>query len=172
MSQNNDLLLEALAEKQAEMEKEMKQLKEKIEQPAKSYDPEPMVKTIDKVLRGFDSRIKKLELKPTTSDAGDLTGPKNRIWILPPWRHLVFMICGALTIGLLIRFAYLGYAYKEYYYKYKSIDLLGLTVEEADAFYEEVPRTFRQIVNDSLEVIDAKKKILEYEMEIKRIGED
>jgi hypothetical protein len=166
MSQNNDLLLESLAEKQADMEKDIKDVKKRLDQTAgfNETDRKNLI-LLNKCQVNISNRIEEIKKKILIPKNEDEVIPNNIMeksklqWLIDK-REYIFI--ALLLVSILLNILWAGKAekYENGYYIYHLERMADLTSVEADSVFI-VHEDFVKETVDSIRVSELKRKEIE-----------
>ncbi|MEQ8906422.1 hypothetical protein [Ekhidna sp.] len=173
---NDQVLLEALAEDQESLKKKVKQLEAVINEETKGALHDEQMDKLVKLFNHLSARLKKLENQNDASVELDKPN-ETKITRVRINRKMVvaFMLIGSLLwyCAILIN---RGIKYEEPYYKYQSMDLFGLSKNEVDYHYQLNEDSMIQVVEDSINHIHKRRKaqneIEEYHQRINSLKEE
>jgi hypothetical protein len=166
MSQNNDLLLEALAEKQAEMEKEIKKVKKRLDQTTcfNETDRKNLL-LFNKCQVNISNRIEEIKKQIETPKRDEEVMSKNikegsKLQWLIDKREYIFIVL--LIVSILLNIHWIGKAdqYENEYYIYHLERMADLTSIEADSVFI-VHEDFVKETVDSIRVSELIRKVIE-----------
>jgi len=175
---NDQVLLETLAEDQENLKKKVKNLELQISKKEASTNHHEQIERLIKLYNSLAARLKNLEdQKPVSSEPNE---PYQKLSFTKIRVNRKKMAISSILIGAIIWYCVIlisrGIKYEEAYYKYQSMDLFGLEKPFVDYLYQVDKDSMMQLVDDSIAHIDhrrnAQDQIEEYQKRINSLEEE
>ncbi|MEP0987516.1 hypothetical protein [Ekhidna sp.] len=174
---NDQVLLETLAEDLESLKKKVKNLELQISKKEANTNHDGQIEKLVKLFNNLAARLKNLEdQKVISADANEPSQKLSFTRIKVNRKIAISYILIGAVIWYCVILVGRGIKYEEAYYKYQSMDLFGLEKQFVDYLYQVDKDSMMQLVDDSITHIDhrrnAQDQIEEYQKRINSLEEE